>query len=295
MTNGQLASLVVNKLEHIYGFREARGIQRYLFSFLLSRSTTEWLMIRDEKADEEFEGTVLSLLPELTTNKPVQYVLGKSWFCDLQFYVNSDVLIPRPETEELVMMIARELKKIGPVSILDIGTGSGAIAISLAKLLPGSRVTATDISTNALKVAELNAINQKVQIEFINSDILVYDSPVRGLDTFIDRQFEIIVSNPPYIKESEAIFMNENVLRFEPHNALFVSDKDPLVFYRAIVKFSELHLADNGYLYMEINEGESQNLEALLERNGYQNIQVLNDIHDKPRFIKGIKKMVSHV
>jgi release factor glutamine methyltransferase len=295
MTNGQLASLIVNKLEHIYGIREARAIQRYLFSFLLSRSTAEWLMIQDEKAEEEFEGTVLSLLPQLMTNKPVQYVVGKSWFCDLQFHVNHDVLIPRPETEELVMMVTKEHIKSGPFTILDIGTGSGAIAVSLAKLLPGSKVTATDISANALKIAELNAASQKVHIEFIKSDILIYDCPLTEFDVFIDRQFEIIVSNPPYIKESEAIFMNENVLRYEPHTALFVSDHDPLLFYRAIIKFSELHLVDNGHLYLEINENECLNLKALFERNGYHNIQIIDDINGKPRFIKGIKKMVLNV
>lgn len=289
MTNGQLASFVINKLEHIYGLREARAIQRYLFSFLLDRSTADWLMIRDEKADEELEGIILSLLPELMANKPVQYVLGKSWFCDFEFKVTPDVLIPRPETEELVLMISQELKNSQPISILDIGTGSGIIAIALAKLIPGSEVAALDISPSALDVAKINAAHHNVEIDFIECDILSYDNGMQVPDIFQGREFNLIVSNPPYVKRSEALFMHENVLRFEPHNALFVRDEDPLIFYRSIVRFAELHLANNGYLYMEINENEGSNMINLLEIHGYSNISLLSDLNGKPRFIKGIK------
>ena len=225
---------------------------------------------------------------DLLKNKPIQYVIGETNFCDLKFKVDENTLIPRPETSELVIKIAnrqqttdnsrKEKSQSHNVvkSILDIGTGSGCIAISLAKMIPDSEVFALDISGKALEVAKMNAINNNVNITFIHDDIL-------SLRNKIETKFDIIVSNPPYVRELEKAEMRDNVLKWEPHNALFVSDNDPLIFYREILKFSKDYLKENGEVWFEINEYLGKEMTDLCHDMGFSKVEIIKDFRGKER------------
>ena len=285
MTNAQLALLIIDKLSVIYEKSEARAIQRYLFTSLSSKSLVELLVSSNEQADAEFEEKVISLLPSLLEHVPVQYVTGMAWFCDLKLEVTPDVLIPRPETEQLVYLILEDLKNETELSILDIGTGSGAIAVSVAFNKKDAHVTAIDISDKALDIARLNASKYNLEIDFMQINILEQDD----YRVFNGKEFDVIISNPPYVKKSEVMYMDKNVLNYEPHQALFVNDDDPLIFYRKILEFSRLHLVQNGYLYLEINEVEGDNLKELISSFDYNSCEVFNDFNDKARFIRARK------
>lgn len=293
MTYEQLAALVRSELNPTYGEREARAIQRYLFKGIVNMSSAEWLIHYSDQAATYFEDKVVSFIPLLKAHKPVQYLLGKAWFCDLEFEVSPDVLIPRPETEALVRMIVNESDHSKCYRIVDIGTGSGAIAVSLASLLPKSQVTAIDISEPAIEIASQNANKHKVSINFELKDILTYKSVDLESNTTDKRnpdiKYDIIVSNPPYVKESEKSLMIENVTKYEPHLALFVSDKDPLIFYRSIINYAADHLEVGGTLWFEINEQEGDHLLQLLKVKGYTQAMTFHDFNDKPRYIKASK------
>ena len=217
---------------------------------------------------------------DLLKNKPIQYIIGETEFCDLKFKVNENVLIPRPETSELVMKIVNSQRSTvnGQQSILDIGTGSGCIAISLAKMISGSEVYALDISEKALEVAKENAVNNNVEVTFIHDDIL-------SLKNKIDTKFDIIVSNPPYVRELEKAEMRDNVLNWEPHNALFVSDNNPLIFYRIILEFAKSHLKENGEIWFEINEFLGKEMTELCNEMGFSQVEVFNDFRGKERVL----------
>lgn len=216
---------------------------------------------------------------DLLKSKPIQYIIGETEFCDLKFKVNENVLIPRPETSEMVGIIANSHQQSAVSKILDIGTGSGCIAISLAKAFPKSQVYAMDISEEALKVAKENAINNNVNVTFIQDDIL---TPTQ---TLTQTEFDIIVSNPPYVRELEKSEMRDNVLKWEPHNALFVSDDDPLIFYRKILEFASTHLNDNGEVWFEINEFLGKEMTSLCRRFGFPDVKIFKDFRDKERFM----------
>ena len=218
---------------------------------------------------------------DLLKNKPIQYIIGETDFCDLKFKVNENVLIPRPETSELVTKIVNSQLSTfnSQLSILDIGTGSGCIAISLAKNINNSKVYALDISEKALEVAKGNAINNNVDVTFINDDIL-------SLKNNIDTKFDIIVSNPPYVRELEKAEMRDNVLNWEPHNALFVSDNDPLIFYRNILEFAKTHLNENGEIWFEINEYLGKEMTDLCKEYGFSDIEIFKDFRGKERGLK---------
>ena len=217
---------------------------------------------------------------DLLKNKPIQYIIGETEFCDLKFKVNENTLIPRPETSELVMKIVNRQQSTDNrlCSILDIGTGSGCIAISLAKMISSSKVFALDISEKALEVAKRNAINNEADVTFIHDDIL-------SLKNKIDTKFDIIVSNPPYVRELEKAEMRDNVLNWEPHNALFVSDNDPLIFYRKILEFAKTHLKENGEVWFEINEYLGKEMTDLCKEMGFSQIETLNDFRGKERIL----------
>ena len=221
---------------------------------------------------------------DLLKNKPIQYIIGETDFCDLKFKVNENVLIPRPETSELVMNIVKsQLSTFNlQLSILDIGTGSGCIAISLAKNIPGSNVYALDISEKALEVAKENAINNNVDVTFIHDDIL-------SLKNNIESKFDIIVSNPPYVRELEKAEMRDNVLNWEPHNALFVSDNDPLIFYRNILEFAKTHLNENGEIWLEINEYLGKEMTDLCKEYGFADVKIFEDFRGRERVVKANK------
>lgn len=219
-------------------------------------------------------------LQELKNNKPIQYILGSTKFLGLEFEVNPNVLIPRPETEELIDWIISENKNRTNLKILDIGTGSGCIAISLAKNLK-AEVTAFDISEKALETAQKNADRNQAFVHFIEFDILN--------DIWEGQQFDIIVSNPPYVRESEKKQIKLNVLDNEPHLALFVSDQDALIFYRKIADFALKHLSENGQLFFEINQYLGKQTVSLLEEKGFKNIILKKDIYSNDRMIFALK------
>ena len=227
-----------------------------------------------------------NIVSELKKQRPVQYILGETAFHGLSFLVNENTLIPRPETEELVELIIKSFESSvsgSGLRILDIGTGSGCIAISLAKHLPTSEVFAIDVSEKALATAKKNAELNKVAIDFISTNILdvVTLSAVAGLD----KQFDIIVSNPPYVRNLEKDEIKPNVLEYEPHLALFVDDIDPLLFYRKIAELAIKNLNPNGKLYFEINQYLGKETIKLLEDFGFRNVELKKDIYGNDRII----------
>ena len=227
-----------------------------------------------------------NIVSELKKQRPIQYILGETTFYGLSFLVNENTLIPRPETEELVELIIKSFESSvsgSGLKILDIGTGSGCIAISLAKNIPNAAVFAIDVSEEALATAKKNAELNKVAIDFISTNILdvVTLSAVAGLD----KQFDIIVSNPPYVRNLEKDEIKPNVLEYEPHLALFVDDIDPLLFYRKIAELAIKNLNPNGKLYFEINQYLGKETIKLLEDFGFRNVELKKDIYGNDRII----------
>ena len=221
-------------------------------------------------------------IKDLLNNKPVQYITGVSCFHDLKLNVNESVLIPRPETEELVSLIL-DKEKSGNLSVIDIGTGSGCIALALKKHLFNAHVTAIDNSSSALKLAERNGLRNNLEVEFKKIDIL---NP-HSFDSL--SKFDIVVSNPPYVTQSDKALMQKNVTDYEPHKALFVEDDNPLLFYKAILNFCKSHLNNQGRIYLEINEQQGDNILQLLEQHEYKNGKIYQDIHGKNRFVVATK------
>lgn len=223
-----------------------------------------------------------SILEQLKQEIPIQYLLGKTSFYGLDFEVNENVLIPRPETEELVEWILESQKskvENKKIRILDIGTGSGCIAISLAKNLPNAEVFALDISEKALATAKRNAEINEVNVTFINQNILETD--------YLGQQFDIIVSNPPYVRNLEKEEIKKNVLHNEPHLALFVEDNDALIFYKKIAELAQKNGSENSQLYFEINQYLGKEMIDLLKKMNFKNIELRKDIYGNDRMIKG--------
>lgn len=221
-----------------------------------------------------------SLLAQLKQEVPIQYLLGKTSFYGLDFEVNENVLIPRPETEELVEWIINENtveNKSKKIKILDIGTGSGCIAISLAKNLPNADVYGFDVSKKAIETAKRNAINNKVDVTFLFQDVLELEE--------LRCKFDIIVSNPPYVRNLEKEEIKKNVLDYEPHLALFVDDNDALIFYRKIAELAKKNFLENGKLYFEINQYLGKEMTDLLEKMDFENIELRKDIYDNDRMM----------
>ncbi|WP_281310523.1 peptide chain release factor N(5)-glutamine methyltransferase [Flavobacterium flavigenum] len=240
------------------------------------------LALNHELAFSDADLEVLeSFLIELKKEVPIQYLLRKTNFYGLDFEVNENVLIPRPETEELVDWIINENKiidKTKKLKILDIGTGSGCIAISLAKNLPNAEVYAMDVSKRAIETAKKNARNNNVKIIFILKSILELE--------ILKSNFDIIVSNPPYVRHLEKQEIKKNVLDYEPHLALFVDDNDALVFYRKIAELAQKNLLDKGQLYFEINQYLGKEMTELLEKMNFKNVELRKDIYDNDRMMK---------
>ncbi|MBR2326400.1 MAG: peptide chain release factor N(5)-glutamine methyltransferase [Alistipes sp.] len=272
MTIRQTIHLIRDAVESLYGMHEAEAIARMVVGDRLNFNLSQLVAHYDEEC--EIRG-VEQLIAELRQGRPVQYVLGKAEFCERVFNVREGVLIPRPETEELVYRIAESAKS--GVRILDIGTGSGAIAISLAKMVEEAKVTAVDISAEALKVARENAKQLGAEVEFIEADALG-DLSHLG-------EFDIIVSNPPYIPQSDIATMRRNVVDYEPHSALFVPDDDPLKFYRAIARSGRTMLNANGILWFEIYEKLGSEMCAMLKAEGYTRCGIEQDANLKERIV----------
>lgn len=271
-----LFSQYSEKLQAIYDKQEAESLVFWLFEAFLKKGRSE--ILRDEFI-ESVPQELDEALSQLLEKKPIQYILGTAPFYGREFKVNSSVLIPRNETEELVHLIIKENKRLN-LRILDIGTGSGCIPISLALEIPSSKVFALDVSKEALAVAEGNAEQHEARVEFFQMDVLREEIPVKDLD--------IIVSNPPYVCESEKSLMHENVLQFEPHLALFVSDEDPLVFYKVIAHKAKSHLKIGGKIYFEINEALGKATQNLLVDLDFSDVEVLKDLNGKDRMVKAV-------
>ena len=259
--------------------REAEQLMRILLEDLFCIDLKMELMDPSMRLDEEQYARLSDTVKRLLDGVPVQYVTGKAWFDGLLFHVDESVLIPRPETEELVQLTASELPLGKPLRIWDVGTGSGCIAIALAKRFPQATVTAFDISEKALATAHKNAVLNKVDVDFVCDDVLnprseVWNQPV-----------DLVVSNPPYIRESEKSSMERNVVDHEPPEALFVPDDDPLLFYRQILLLAKPRLTPGGAIWFEINEMLGEEMFQLGQEMGFDG-KVLEDYHGRARFAK---------
>lgn len=268
------------ELSSVYDENERNAISQLVLMHILNFSKAKLLASFDLIIDDEKLDQLKNYLPGLLKSEPVQYVLGETEFYGLKFFVNNNVLIPRPETEELVQLILNDISKETKLSILDIGTGSGCIPIAIKKSNAQLNVFALDISTNAITVAKQNALQNNVEVTFFEADILNFDEAV------FPNKMDIIVSNPPYVCKSEMGFMQANVLNYEPHLALFVADDDALLFYKAIADFALRRLSPNGKLYFEINEAKGLQVADMLLKKGFQNIVLKKDMFGKDRMIK---------
>jgi release factor glutamine methyltransferase len=264
-----------------YDANEVDALFYIAVEFLKGFSRNQINLHLDQHITEEDVTQYNSILKRLQEQEPIQYILEEAYFYGLKFKVNTSVLIPRPETEELVFLIVNDLKNNPHSSkVLDIGTGSGCIAVALKHMLPVAQVSALDISETAIAVAKENATLNKTDITFMNADIRTYQSADK---------YDIIVSNPPYITETEATLMESNVMDFEPHLALFVKDQNPLEFYIAIAEFAKKSLDNNGKLYFEINANYGLQTKEMLLQKAFIKVEVLQDMQGKDRFIKAIK------
>ena len=280
----ELASRFTQTLSAIYEADEAQAIFFIALENIIGYRRPDYLL----KKDQILEATQLAkleyMLAQLQTGKPIQYILGETYFYGLPFKVDASVLIPRPETEELVEWVLSACgsivnRKSEILNILDIGTGSGCIAIAIKKNLPNAKVYALDIAKDSLAIARENATLNNVEIEFIEQDILSSST------SHLPSSFSLIVSNPPYITATEKLAMHHNVLANEPHRALFVTNEKPLIFYEAIVNFAMQHLKENGLLFFEINEYLGKQTVDLLIDNGFKNIELRKDMQGKDRMI----------
>ena len=275
-----IANKIHEGLATAYSDGEIKALTRILATELLGVSQMAFYMKDDITLTEEQETLLDDAIARLQKHEPIPYILGYSDFCGLRFKVTPATLIPRPETSELVEWIANESN--GTENILDIGTGSGCIAVSLASKLPKSSVSAWDISAEALAVATENSKANGCNVAFETVDILAYEPT--------NKVFDIIVSNPPYIKENEKEAMHANVLDWEPHPALFVPDNDPLLFYRTIAEKGLQILKPGGSLYFEINRAHGKETMEMLTTLGYTSIELRKDIADNDRMIRAVKK-----
>ena len=265
----------------IYDKDEANAMILILLEHYFNIDRIKMALEPDLRISESEMLTFHFAVKDLLKNKPIQYIIGETEFCDLKFKVNENVLIPRPETSEMIYKIVerQKTKDKRQLSILDIGTGSGCIAISIAKQIPTSKVYALDISEKALEVAKENASNNNVDVTFIHDDIL-------SLKNKIETKFDIIVSNPPYVRELEKAEMRNNVLDWEPHNALFVSNDDPLIFYRNILEFAKTNLNQEGEIWLEINEYLGKEMTDLCKEYGFSDVEIFKDFRGKERALK---------
>ena len=280
MTLKELKTHYLNSLSKLYPKTEINTFFFYLIEEYLDLQRIDFSLQPNKIIENTDFLKFEKALNRLKKEEPIQYILGKTEFYGYPFLVTKDTLIPRPETEELVKWILQELEfqKKKKTSILDIGTGSGCIAISLAKKNKNLSVSAIDISREALEIAKQNATLNKVNINLIEKDILL----TKELDT----AFDVIVSNPPYVRELEKVEIKNNVLQNEPHSALFVSDSNPLIFYSKIADLAKNHLTKNGLLFFEINQYLGQETKVMLSKKGFKNIELRKDFFGNDRMIK---------
>ena len=267
-------------LQQRYDLGEARAIYELVLKQRFGLSRTDILLGKDTTLSAKDKEELQIIIDRVAKGEPVQYVLGCEEFCGRTFLVNPSVLIPRPETQLLVELVKQNVAPGN--SVLDVGTGSGCIAITLA--LAGYNVTAIDVSDEALAIAKQNAEQLGADVEFVKGDIFQCSMLTSSSKSF-NVQWNAFVSNPPYICESEASTMEENVLGYEPHLALFVPDDDPLLFYRVIADYGQDHLVDEGHIFFEVNSAYAKQVGELLKQKGYKDTKIVNDQYDKERFV----------
>lgn len=279
-----------NSLKNIQDEQEIESFFFILTEYLHNLKRVDVALNPNFEISEEEVGKWNAILAQLQQEKPIQYIIGEAWFYGLQFEVNENTLIPRPETEELVEWILNSpiTQHPKPISILDIGTGTGCIPISLKANLPLANVSAIDVSEQALAVAKRNAELNKVEVNFIQANILEVEdlSKLPLPKTQNPSPFNIIVSNPPYVRNLEKEEIKKNVLDYEPHLALFVEDTDALLFYRKIAQLALKNLTPNGLLFFEINQYLGKETVELLENLGFKNIELKKDMYGNDRMIK---------
>lgn len=284
----EIKNIFHKELDEIYPKEEVDSFFYMLIECYLNLGRFVLVMQPELIISKKEEQPLFEALAQLRLERPIQYIIGKAHFMDMDFIVNENVLIPRPETEELARYILDGIQSTSKetsgddddeICILDIGTGSGCIAISLAKNMPNAIVYALDISEKALEVAQRNAMLNNVEIKLVKADILALKS--------LEIKFDVIVSNPPYIRNSEKKEIRNNVKNHEPDIALFVSNENPLLFYEHITRFSKRNLNHGGMLYLEINQYLAREMKQLMETHNYTNIELRKDMFGNERMLKG--------
>ncbi len=287
MTLREASFFLLNNLQSLYNESESSQITDWVMEHLTGSKKTERMLYKNEVLTPDEEIKLKAITERLLQQEPVQYVLNESWFCGLKFYVDKNVLIPRPETEELVEWVISNCRfPVDELKILDIGTGSGCIAIALKRRLRKAELWACDISAAALDVAAKNAETIGTSVTFIQTDILNRNNWGKF------PRFDVIVSNPPYVPQKDKDSMQKNVLEYEPHQALFVPDNDALVFYRAIAELGKTHLNEKGQIFCEIHENLGQEVQKLFTEKGYLT-ELKKDLQGKNRMIKAVVKRES--
>lgn len=277
MNYSQIKKIFHQQLKEIYIENEIDSLFFIALEYVTSISKIEYILQKEEEISEEKLIKLKFILEELTKNEPIQYITKNAYFYGLNFYVNEKVLIPRQETNELVDWVLMSVTHSKPIKILDIGTGSGCIAITLKKNLPLSEVFAIDISNEAIQIAQKNANDNEVEINFLQKNILEIND--------LKSNFDIIISNPPYVRELEKLEMAPNVLDNEPHLALFVPDNNPLLFYEKITEIALKNLTEDGMLFFEINQYLSAETKKMIENKGFKNVTLRKDLQENYRMI----------
>ncbi len=280
----EIKNIFHNELDEIYGKEEVNSFFYLIIEHYLKLERFILAIEPQLVVSKEEEQPLFKTLAKLKLHQPIQQILGTSHFMGIDFLVNQHVLIPRPETEELVGWVieAYAVEENQSLNILDIGTGSGCIAISLAKRMNKANVYAIDISSKALQIAKENAKANETKITFLEEDIFNFETHL---------EFDIIVSNPPYVRDLEKEKMHNNVIQYEPHQALFVSDDNPLKYYKTIAEVAKKHLKVNGGLFLEINEFLSNETIALLNEHNFSEIELRKDIFEKDRMIRAKRSL----
>jgi len=273
----QIRVYLYKEIRNIYPDGESMSIVRHIMDHM-GYPAEECLRNPNRESDSVTISQINEIVTEIHTSKPIQQILGYTYFCDLKIEVNRNVLIPRPETEEMVYLIMDQISQ-PPLRILDLGTGSGCIALALKNRFPDALVTGLDVSQVVLDVATRNAKKNGLEINWIKGDI-------HNENLLVDKEgYDLIISNPPYVLWGEAVEMEPNVLRFEPGSALFVEDEEPLINYHAIARICQTNLIEGGILWVEINERFGSETASLFQNAGMKKVTTLNDIHGKERFI----------
>ncbi len=269
---------IEQELGNLFPKTEIRAFTRLMLEHVCGLNYTQQVLLKDKPLDDSVKATINEMVSRLKNHEPIQYILGETEFAGLRLKVTPPVLIPRPETEELVQWVT-ETGLAGNPYVIDIGTGSGCIALALKNIFPDALVRGVDVSDKALELARENAVLNALEVEFYKADILDWEAGSW-------RNFDVVISNPPYVRNSEREKMEANVLKYESEEALFVPDSDPLIFYRRIAEFAERYLNKSGLLFFEINEGLGHEMLELVQQFGFQEATIRKDLFGKKRMLR---------